>query len=87
MLKQNNRALLKQDVYLDVDSTLFECYGHQMDVKTTLCTYWESRSGFRHNVIFTAWKIFIFLTIFVHVIPRERKKGSFVKGSLRGVRQ
>ena len=26
--------------YLDVDSTVFERYGRQMDVKTTLCGYW-----------------------------------------------
>ena len=26
----------------DVDSTLFERYRRQMDVKTTLCAYWES---------------------------------------------
>ena len=26
--------------YLDVDLTFFECYGRQMDVKTTSCAYW-----------------------------------------------
>ena len=26
--------------HLDVDSTFFEIYGRQMDVKTTLCVYW-----------------------------------------------
>ena len=28
--------------YLDVDLTTFERYGRQMDVKTTLCAYWET---------------------------------------------
>ena len=27
--------------YLDVNPTSFERYGRQMDVKTTLCAYWE----------------------------------------------
>ena len=26
--------------YYYVDLALFECYGRQMDVKTTLCAYW-----------------------------------------------
>ena len=30
--------------YLYVDLTLFERYGRQMDVKTTLCAYCDSKS-------------------------------------------
>ena len=30
--------------YFDVDSTFFESYGRQMDVKTTLCAYWDRLS-------------------------------------------
>ena len=28
-------------LYLDFDSKFFERYGRQLDVKTTLCIYWD----------------------------------------------